>query len=459
MIRHLLLFIITFSTPNAQTIAAPAATVSSANSTLSRNSKVASWNETWVDQLRQNLLLNYDKFSRPAQHYNTTTVSLLLSIMQVELDSRKSILSINAWVHMSWEDEKLKWTSEDYGGVDKITVSAHEIWQPDLVLYNSAMYGVENYESRQCIVSESGLIKWVVPTVLRSFCKLNFEMWPFETNICWIDLVSWTHSGDEIDIELLYDGYYMEDYIPGEWVVKNISAHQTKDPDICCSNTVSYPAVSYEIKLTRSSYLFYHVTFLACLPIVFLVLVTFWMKPQSEMKLIYIICAVLIDILFLLYFGYSIPAKPGSIPLIVKFFSGCLYQMTVSILICGFVIHISTSSYGASMPRRVRSLLLGKIGKYLGLKSAIHEMEFQKLIEIRELTDLTIQDAVMNESMNSDRQSIILQSDHVKRLEWILLATAIDRLSFLLFCVAFTFSAVTYIRINDDLYAKNAYSV
>lgn len=36
----------------------------------------------------------------------------------------------------NWIDEKLKWKPEDYGGIDRITVSAHEIWQPDLVLYN-----------------------------------------------------------------------------------------------------------------------------------------------------------------------------------------------------------------------------------------------------------------------------------------------------------------------------------
>ena len=42
------------------------------------------WNETWVDRLRRNLLLKYDKFSRPAQHYDTTTLFVYLNIMHVE---------------------------------------------------------------------------------------------------------------------------------------------------------------------------------------------------------------------------------------------------------------------------------------------------------------------------------------------------------------------------------------
>lgn len=35
-----------------------------------------------------------------------------------------------------WEDDKLRWNPEDYGGVDMIHVPAESLWLPDIVLFN-----------------------------------------------------------------------------------------------------------------------------------------------------------------------------------------------------------------------------------------------------------------------------------------------------------------------------------
>ena len=45
------------------------------------------WNDTWTDRLKKDLLFNYDKFARPAQHTNTTVVNLFVIIRHVSLVS------------------------------------------------------------------------------------------------------------------------------------------------------------------------------------------------------------------------------------------------------------------------------------------------------------------------------------------------------------------------------------
>lgn len=35
-----------------------------------------------------------------------------------------------------WGDEKLKWNASDYGGLSKVHFADHEVWQPDVMLYN-----------------------------------------------------------------------------------------------------------------------------------------------------------------------------------------------------------------------------------------------------------------------------------------------------------------------------------
>lgn len=35
-----------------------------------------------------------------------------------------------------WNDYKLKWNPDDYGGVETLHVPSEHIWLPDIVLYN-----------------------------------------------------------------------------------------------------------------------------------------------------------------------------------------------------------------------------------------------------------------------------------------------------------------------------------
>lgn len=58
------------------------------------------WNETYADVLKRDLLMSYDKFARPTQHYNTTTVILDLRIKHVDFDETTSIFTVFAWFHM-----------------------------------------------------------------------------------------------------------------------------------------------------------------------------------------------------------------------------------------------------------------------------------------------------------------------------------------------------------------------
>lgn len=58
------------------------------------------WNETHADALKRDLLISYDKFARPTQHYNTTKVSINLKVKHVEFDEATSIFTVFAWIIM-----------------------------------------------------------------------------------------------------------------------------------------------------------------------------------------------------------------------------------------------------------------------------------------------------------------------------------------------------------------------
>lgn len=59
------------------------------------------------------------------------------------LDNRLSLfISVKLVKHLrffcfqEWNDYKLKWNPDDYGGVDTLHVPSEHIWLPDIVLYN-----------------------------------------------------------------------------------------------------------------------------------------------------------------------------------------------------------------------------------------------------------------------------------------------------------------------------------
>ena len=45
-------------------------------------------------------------------------------------------MTTNMWVEQEWNDYKLRWDPEEYGGVSKLHVPSEQIWLPDIVLYN-----------------------------------------------------------------------------------------------------------------------------------------------------------------------------------------------------------------------------------------------------------------------------------------------------------------------------------
>ncbi len=61
---------------------------------------------------------------------------LLKSLFLGFQNLRNQIMTTNMWIEQLWNDYKLMWNPEDYGGVDMLHVPSRHIWLPDIVLYN-----------------------------------------------------------------------------------------------------------------------------------------------------------------------------------------------------------------------------------------------------------------------------------------------------------------------------------
>lgn len=146
--------------------------------------------------------MNYDRFARPAHHENATNVDIKLSIRHIDINEQKSIMTVNGWMKFSWNDDKLKWDPADYGGLDSVHMADHEVWQPDVVLYNSALGNdISHYGRTTCIVYAGGKVLWVPPSQFQVFCDLDLRNWPYDVQKCMVKVGSWTYSGNMINLQ------------------------------------------------------------------------------------------------------------------------------------------------------------------------------------------------------------------------------------------------------------------
>lgn len=61
------------------------------------------WNATYSDLLKKNLLMTYDKFLRPTEHFNKTSVTLSQSFVHVGLDEMESVFQVHSLTRMVCE--------------------------------------------------------------------------------------------------------------------------------------------------------------------------------------------------------------------------------------------------------------------------------------------------------------------------------------------------------------------
>uniref|UniRef100_A0A171B4X6 Acetylcholine receptor subunit alpha-type acr-16-like protein n=1 Tax=Triatoma infestans TaxID=30076 RepID=A0A171B4X6_TRIIF len=109
--------------------------------------------------MKRDLLHSYDKFARPIQHTNTTVVDIDLEIRHIDLDDTKCLLTVNAWVKLSWWDGKLRWDAAAYGDLDVLHLADHEVWEPDIALYNSALgNNMDHYGNTDLLAYPSEMI-------------------------------------------------------------------------------------------------------------------------------------------------------------------------------------------------------------------------------------------------------------------------------------------------------------
>jgi len=167
------------------------------------------------------------------------------------------------------------------------------------------------------IVGSDGLVLWLYPALVKTYCTLNVKYFPFDSQHCDIVFISWTHSGYELNVFYNESSFATSIYYTAEnqeWLVDNITAERHTKFYACCKEP--YPDVTFTIHMRRGS-LFYVVNLIGPCYLIFVIsFLGFFLPVESGEKVNLETTILLALVVFLLMVGETMPPTPDCIPIL-----------------------------------------------------------------------------------------------------------------------------------------------
>ncbi|XP_055905919.1 acetylcholine receptor subunit alpha-like 1 [Eupeodes corollae] len=305
-------------------------------------------------RLYDDLLSNYNRLIRPVgNNSDRLTVKMGLRLSQlIDVNLKNQIMTTNVWVEQEWNDYKLKWNPDDYGGVDTLHVPSEHIWLPDIVLYNNADGNYEVTIMTKAILHHTGKVVWKPPAIYKSFCEIDVEYFPFDEQTCFMKFGSWTYDGYMVDLRHLKQtadsdnievGIDLQDYyISVEWDIMRVPAVRNEKFYSCCEEP--YLDIVFNLTLRRKT-LFYTVNLIIpCVGISFLSVLVFYLPSDSGEKISLCISILLSLTVFFLLLAEIIPPTSLTVPLLGKYLLFTMMLVTLSVVVTIAVLNVNFRS-------------------------------------------------------------------------------------------------------------------
>nr|XP_054957583.1 acetylcholine receptor subunit epsilon-like [Pan paniscus] len=89
-------------------------------------------------RLYHHLFNNYDPGSRPVREpEDTVTISLKVTLTNlISLNEKEETLTTSVWIGIDWQDYRLNYSKDDFGGIETLRVPSELVWLPEIVLEN-----------------------------------------------------------------------------------------------------------------------------------------------------------------------------------------------------------------------------------------------------------------------------------------------------------------------------------
>ncbi|CAD5122885.1 DgyrCDS11285 [Dimorphilus gyrociliatus] len=281
-------------------------------------------NMSYEKKIILDLLANYKLVGlngRPVINDSTATiVELGLGLVQIDLDEKNRVLTTSMWVKHKWQDEYLRWSPEDYGGLVKIRINPKFVWKPDIMLYNTAAVKIDEREALM-VVTHTGKVQWLPHQIFKSSCSVDVRSFPFDEQHCQLWFGSWTYFNSEIDARLFKKAKgidlraFQTDYKEScPWEIANTTAKKLFFP----SQKDAFGVLTFSLSLKRKFVFTSYVLTLPCVFLAALSLLVFLLPPDRPDRTSLAMSTFSSFLVLLLILVEAAPPTASNIPLLGK---------------------------------------------------------------------------------------------------------------------------------------------
>lgn len=122
----------------------------------------------------------------------------------IDLDTKTQVLTMTAFLKMSWRDATLTWTPDVYGNVTSVLLTQDDMWTPDIAVINSLTDNIFPGNSGvQLKLSYDGWVHWVPVFNTQIYCQVDSIKYPNDEDTCVIKLGSWMYDDTQVHVEHL----------------------------------------------------------------------------------------------------------------------------------------------------------------------------------------------------------------------------------------------------------------
>uniref|UniRef100_A0A0N5AFW2 Acetylcholine receptor subunit alpha-type acr-16 n=1 Tax=Syphacia muris TaxID=451379 RepID=A0A0N5AFW2_9BILA len=313
------------------------------------------WNVCWINgsddenRLYTDLLTNYNSLERPVNNASQALVVKMKLYLQsvVDVDEKNQIVQINAWQKYVWQDYKLKWDPNEYGGIKIVRFpgSADHVWKPDILLYNSADENFDSTFKSNVVAYNNGDVQWIPPGLLKFSCKMDITWFPFDDQVCILKFGSWTYHGAALDLVIDKEGSNethsmdLSDYVEnGEWNLMATPAVREVKYYKCCPEP--YISLLFTMHLRRRTLYYGFNLIIPSLLISLMTILGFTLPPDAGEKITLEITILLSVCFFLSMVAEMTPPTSEAIPLLGVFFSCCMLVVSTSVVFTIVVLNL-----------------------------------------------------------------------------------------------------------------------
>ena len=150
---------------------------------------------------------DYNKMDLPGfKPIHIDTQMLLMEIYEVS--ERDFTVHVNMFMTFVWQDDRLNFTSTKETSVDVDEEFIKNIWTPDFYIYHlKELEGFNGVTSMTglTVKKEDDLIKLIysLEANVKFMCSMNFNAFPFQSNVCKFRLTSYTFTADQMVFKAL----------------------------------------------------------------------------------------------------------------------------------------------------------------------------------------------------------------------------------------------------------------